>query len=289
MSAQTIVGSGQYTYAVDKQWGRRDGGVSAFGLVSGVACDSQDRVYVFNRLPDPRIIVMDPDGRVINEWGTGQFGHPHGIFLDSHDELYLTDRDTHLVTRWTTEGKLLQSWGTPNQPGAPGEPFNQPTHAFAMPDGEMFVSDGYGQFRVHRFGADGKLKTSWGEQGEGPGQFALPHDVWVDSRQRVLVCDRENQRIQHFDLAGNYLTEWGDLRSPMQVHIKNEIIFLAEGRQRITIMTLDGEVLARWGSQGPADDQFTDSPHSIWVDSSGDIYVTEVLSPDKLQKYVRQR
>ena len=287
METRTIVGNGRFTYEVDKRWGRRDGGVTAFGLVSGVACDSQDRVYVFNRLPNPRVVVLDRDGKLLGDWGTGQFKHPHGIWISPKDDLYLTDRDTHLVTRWTTDGKLLQSWGTPNQPGAPGQPFNQPTHAFVTPDGEMYVSDGYGQRRVHRFGADGSLKTSWGEEGTGPGQFALPHDIWVDPRDRVVVCDRENQRIQFFDRDGTYLSEWDDLKAPMQVFVKDDVLYLAEARQQISILTLDGEVLSRWGSKGDAPDQFTDSPHSIWVDSRGDLYVCEVTGQDKLEKYVR--
>jgi hypothetical protein len=74
----------------------------------------------------------------------------------------------------------------------------------------------------------------------------------------------------------------------MQVFIRDEIIYLAEARQQISIMTMDGEVLSQWGSQGPGPEQFTDSPHSIWVDSRGDIYVSEVVALDKVQKYVRQ-
>lgn len=287
MATRAIVGSGKFSYEVDKRWGRGAGGVSAFGLVSGVAADSQDRVYVFNRLPNPRMIVLDREGKLLSEWGVGQFKHPHGIWISPQDELYLTDRDTNLVTRWTTDGKLLQSWGTPDQPGAPGQPFNQPTHAVVTADGEMYVSDGYGQHRVHRFGADGKLKASWGEEGTGPSQFALPHDVWVDPRDRVLVCDRENDRIQHFDRAGNFIGEWTDLKRPMQVYIKDDVIYLAEGTQQITIMTLDREVLTRWGSKGDGPTQFTDAPHSIWVDSRGDIYVSEVTGQNKLQKYSR--
>lgn len=287
VAERTIVGSGSFMYEVDKQWGRRAGGIPAFGLVSGVACDSQDRVYLFQRLPNPRLIVMDPQGTLLNEWGSGQFKHPHGIFITSQDELYLTDRDTQLVTRWTLDGQFLHAWGTRDEPGAPGQPFNQPTRAFVTSDGAMFVSDGYGQHRVHRFGSHGQLEVSWGEKGEGPGQFALPHDVWVDPRDRVMVCDRENRRIQFFDRDGVFLQEWADLQYPMQVFLKEEIIYLAEARQQITILTLDGEVLARWGSPGPAPDQFTDSPHSIWVDSHGDIYVTEVTGQNKVQKYRR--
>jgi streptogramin lyase len=288
MQQRTIVGSGAYTYEVDKRWGRRAGATSAFGLVSGVACDSQDRVYQFIRLPNPRVSVFDRNGVLLHEWGQGQFKHPHGIWINSRDELYLTDRDTHLVTQWTAEGKLLRSWGTPDRPGAPGAPFNQPTHAFVTSDGEMYVSDGYGQHRVHRFGSDGSLLTSWGEKGTGPGQFALPHDVWVDSRDRVMVCDRENQRIQFFDRNGAYTGEWTNLKAPMQVYVKDDIIYLAEAGQQISIMSLDRAPLARWGSQGPGPDQFTDSPHSIWVDSRGDIYVSEVIAEDKFQKLIRQ-
>src|SRR5437588_5133837 len=191
METRTTVGEGSYTYAVDKHWGRGPRGIAAFGIVSGSATDSQDRVYVFDRAPDPRVIVMDRDGALLNEWGRGQFKHPHGIWISPQDELYCTDRDTNLVTRWTTDGQLLQSWGTPDRPGAPGQPFNQPTHAMVTADGEMYVSDGYGQHRVHRFGKDGQLELSWGEKGEGPGQFALPHDVWVEPGRRVVVCDRE--------------------------------------------------------------------------------------------------
>lgn len=289
METRTLVGRGDFTYEVDKRWGRRAGGVAAFGLVSGVACDSQDRVYVFNRTPRPRVIVLDRDGILLDEWGEGQFRHPHGIFLSQRDELFLTDRDSHLVTQWTSDGTLIRSWGTANRPGAPGQPFNQPTRAYLTPDGELYVSDGYGQRRVHRFGVDGELKLSWGEDGTGPGQFALPHDVWVDSRDRVLVCDRENNRVQHFSRDGAYLGEWSDLRAPMQIFVRDEVLYLAEGRQRISILTLDGELLAQWGSKGEAPDQFTDSPHSIWVDSRGDIYVSEVTGHDKLQKYTRRR
>src|SRR6185437_8645860 len=101
--------------------GRRAGGVSAFGLVSGIACDSQDRVFVFQRLPNPRLLILSREGELQGEWGEGQFKHPHGIFIKS-DQLYLTDRDTQLVTQWTLEGELVRSWGTPDQAGAPGEP-----------------------------------------------------------------------------------------------------------------------------------------------------------------------
>lgn len=284
----TIVGQGQYTYAVDKQWGRRSGGVAAFGLISGVACDSRNRLYLFHRAPQACIMIFEADGRLISTWGEGQFGSPHGIWINDRDELFLTDTETHLVTRWTTDGTLLSSWGTDRIPGQPGQPFNKPTMAFGTADGEVYVSDGYGQHRVHRFTKDGALLHSWGEAGAGPGQFALPHDVCVDSRNRVLVCDRENHRIQHFDREGHFQGEWTGLKLPMQICPRGEILYVCEGREQVSIRDLDGRVLSVWGSKGEGDDQFTDAPHSIWVDGRGDIYISEVVAHNKLQKYVRQ-
>jgi hypothetical protein len=288
MVSTTTVGSGKFTFEVDKEWGRRDGGLSEFGLVSGVAGDSQDRVYLFIRQPVAEILVLDPEGKLLSRWGAGQFVEPHMISIDDRDEIYATDISAHTVTRWTLDGTLLQTWGTPGTTGAPGAPFNKPTRAVRTPDGELYVSDGYGQQRVHRFGADGALKHSWGEQGTGPGQFALPHAVCVDPRDRVLVCDRENARVELFDRAGAYLGEWPNLANPMQIYVRDDVLYMAESNQRVSIMTLDGDVLARWGSKGSAPDQFTNAPHSIWADSRGDVYVTEVVDHNKMQKYTRR-
>jgi sugar lactone lactonase YvrE len=288
MATTTTVGSGKYTYAVDKHWGRGSGGLSEFGLVSGVAGDAEDRVYLFIRKPVAEILVLDPAGKLLGRWGAGQFVEPHMIFISASQEIYATDISAHTVTRWTLDGQLLQTWGTPGQPGAPGQPFNRPTRAVATADGELYVSDGYGQCRVHRFGADGTLKHSWGEEGAGPGQFALPHDVWVDPRDRVLICDRENARVELFDRDGRYLSQWPGLANPMQIFVRDDVLYLAESNQRVSILSLDGDVLARWGAKGPADDEFTNAPHSVWVDSRGDIYVSEVVDPDKIQKYTRR-
>jgi sugar lactone lactonase YvrE len=262
--AETIYGSGDYRYHVIPDWGRGPAGVPAFGLVSMVACDASDRVYVFQRAPDPMMLVFEPDGRLVRRWGETAFRHPHGVWIGPDQTVYCTDRDTHLVTQWSLDGQLLRTWGTPNQPGAPGAPFNEPTRAFATTDGTLFVSDGYGQHRVHRFAADGRLLNSWGEKGTGPGQFGWPvHSVWVDARGRVLIVDRQNNRVQHFTPEGAYLGEWGDLISPNDLYIApDNTIYLAEGGRRVTVMTLDGEILSRWGEQGDAPGQFAASPHS---------------------------
>jgi DNA-binding beta-propeller fold protein YncE len=282
-------GDGNYRYQVEPDWGRGPGGVPAFGLVSMIACDAQDRVYVFQREPDPSVLVFEPDGKLVARWGEGAFRHPHGIWIGPDQTIYCTDRDTHTVTQWTLDGKLLRTWGTPGQPGPPGQPFNEPTRAYVDTRGELFVSDGYGQHRVHRFAPDGTLRNSWGEKGTGPGQFGWPvHSVIVDPRDRVLVVDRQNGRVQHFTREGQYTSEWADLGQPQDVYIDpDQVVFIIEGNGRVTIMTLDAEVLSRWGEKGSEQGQFAASPHSGWVDSHGDLYIGEVTTHNRFQKFRR--
>jgi DNA-binding beta-propeller fold protein YncE len=283
------VGSGEYTYAVDASWGRGPGG-RELGLVSGLAVDAQDRVYVFQRTPEPCVLVFDRDGRHLRAWGAGAFRTPHGIWIGPADEAYCTDTEAHTVTRWTLDGRLLATRGTDGQPGAPGMPFNQPAQAIVAPDGAMYVADGYGQHRVHRFGADGRLERSWGTPGTGPGEFGWPvHSVRVDPRGRVLVADRGNNRVQLFSPSGEYLGQWRDLRTPMDIWIDPVgNVIVVEGGQRVTVLTLDGAPVAQWGEQGTAPGQFANAPHCLCVDSRGDLYVGEVGADNRLQKFIRR-
>ena len=182
----------------------------------------------------------------------------------------------------------MQTFGTIDKPGVPGTPFNQPTRAVLSSSGEMYVSDGYGQSRVHRMTADGDVILSWGGPGTGPGEFNLPHDVTVDHNDKVYILDRGNLRCQIFNNEGEFLTEWTNLGSPNDLFIDpDNIIHIAEARQSICIMTLDGEIIGRWGVKGTGPGQFSDSPHGIWIDSNGDIYVSEVIAERRLQKFKR--
>jgi sugar lactone lactonase YvrE len=289
MMSGTVYGSGDYKFQVVPDWGRGSKGVPAFGLVSMVSCDAQDRVYVFQREPEAVMLVFEPDGTLVARWGEKHFKHPHGNWVAPDQTLYLTDRDRHIVTQWTLEGELLRTWGTPDQPGAPGEPFNEPTRAIVAPNGDLYVSDGYGQFRAHRFAPDGTLLRSWGEQGTGPGQFEWPvHSVHWHPEGRVMIIDRANNRIQHFTPEGDYVSEWGDFGMPQDMFITpDNVIYVVEGHPRVTLMSLDGGIIDRWGERGDGQGQFKASPHSCWVDSQGSLYVGEVTTHNCFQKFVR--
>jgi DNA-binding beta-propeller fold protein YncE len=242
------------------------------------------------RREPPAILVYDRQGRFLAEWGGEILHSPHSIWISPQDQVYIADMDDHTVRLFTASGQLERTWGTDGQAGAPGMPFNKPTWAVLSPAGELFVSDGYGQHRVHRFAADGTLLRSWGEKGAGPGQFGLPHGIRIDPRGRVLLLDREpNHRIQLFDIEGGFLNEWTGLSAPNDAFIdRNHNIYVAEGGHRISVFNLDGALLARWGEKGDAPGQFASGPHGVWVDGQGDLYVTEVPHlPDRVQKFER--
>ncbi len=285
-----VFGQGTHQYTVQEDWWTLPEGWE-FGWIPAVAVDSQDRVYVYSRSEHP-MVVFDRDGNFIDAWGDDILKDAHGIFIDADDNIYCTERDTHVMRKFTTDGELLMTLGTPDEPGAEGEPFNKPTDFALGPDGEMYISDGYGNARVHKYSPDGELIKSWGQPGTGPGEFDLPHCVRVDPRNRLMVADRENNRIQFFTLDGEYIEEWGDLLQPDTIYIDDDdLVYIAELGQRISIMTLDGEVISQWGSErgSTVPGEFLACPHGIWLDSHGDIYVGEVQADARLQKFIRQR
>ncbi len=283
-------GQGTHQYTVHENWWTLPDGWE-FGWIPAVAVDSQDRVYVYSRSEHP-MVVFDRDGNFLTSWGDDILKDAHGIFIDAEDNIYCVERETHVMHKFTTDGELLMTLGTMDKPGAEGEPFNLPTDFALGPDGEMYISDGYGNARIHKYSPDGELIKSWGKPGTGPGEFDLPHCVRVDPRNRVMVADRSNNRIQFFTLDGEYIEEWGDLLQPDTIFIdEDQLVYIAELDQRVTIMTLDGEVVSQWGSErgSTVPGEFFACPHGIWIDSHGDIYVGEVQADARLQKYIRQR
>jgi DNA-binding beta-propeller fold protein YncE len=223
--------------------------------------------------------------------------------------VYCTDDFDHTVRKFTPDGRLLLTLGTsgvPSDTGATsvdyrtirraGPPFHYPTNVALAADGALYVTDGYGNARVHKFAADGRLLFSWGEPGGGPGQFRVPHGIAVDRHGTVCVADRENSRIQFFDADGRYLGEWTDVARPSQVFIDRAgTFYVAElGYRaglwpgttaptpdapggRVSAFRPDGTLHARWGGgQNPCTPGDFFAPHDICADASGNLYVAEV-------------
>jgi DNA-binding beta-propeller fold protein YncE len=259
---------------------------------ASVGVDSQDRVYVFNRGQWP-MIVFDKEGNFLDTWGADEFNRPHGVSFDANDNMYLAD-DANFVQKRTPDGEVLMTLGERGveKPRHTGEPFNSPTHVAIDPrNGDWFVSDGYRNSSVHRFDAVGKHIMSWGESGSGPGQFALPHNICMVGKDRVLVADRENYRLQMFTVDGEFILE-KRVHKPQALFAgtgDDTNIYVAEGRpplvmegvlrlgKRVAVLDRDLNELVSIGNEmsGQAPDQFI-SPHAMAVDSEGSIYVAEV-------------
>ena len=289
----TIVGDGDYKYEVIENWAKLPPGWS-FKEVGSVGVDKNDNVYVFNRGEHP-MIVFDRDGNFLRSWGEGVFVRAHGVYVAPDDTLWLTDDGDHTVRQCTLDGKILLTMGVPGKP-APymsGEPFHRCTHTAMAPNGDIFVSDGYGNSRIHKYAPNGKLIKSWGEPGTDPGQFNIAHNITCDADGWVYVADRENHRIQIFNCEGVYETQWNNLHRPCGLFTmpgKCPVCFVGELGPtmsvnlampnlgpRVTILDHNGKKIGRIGAlrAGLQPGAFM-APHGMTVDSHGDLYVGEV-------------
>jgi len=313
-----VIGTGQFTYEVAEGWGTLPDGWK-YHEVAAVGVDRHDRLYVFTRGEHP-VIVFDREGNFLRSWGEGIFKRAHGVTMGfSDDTIYLTDDGDHTVRKCTLDGKVLLTLGISGKP-APyqsGEPFNRCTHVALSPKNEIYVSDGYGNSRVHKYSPDGKLLFSWGEPGTDPGQFNIVHNICADKDGYLYVADRENHRVQVFDGNGKFETQWHNMHRPCALYMgqeANPLCYIGElgpgmpvNKEcpnlgpRLSILAHDGKLLARLGDirPGEAPGQFI-APHGLALDSRGDIYVGEVswtiagqhLKPPRemrsLQKLIKQ-
>jgi len=279
-------------YEPDPTWPALPDGVSYGGAATSVAVDSRDRVYVFNRGPVP-VVVLNPDGSVVDSWGAGDFVMPHGVSIDFDDNIWAVDLK-HAVHKRATDGTALLTIGdgTSSAPFS-GAPFNRPTDALVHPlTGDIFVTDGYRNAAVHRFAPDGELVHSWGGPGSDPGEFSLPHGLCFVGDDRILICDRENFRLQLFTLDGDFIDQWHSyypqcLRS-VPLAGGGTAVLVGEGPRvryqrdvpnlgcRVRILDDNGREIGRIGTGkwGFDSDAFV-SIHGVAVDSHGDVYVAE--------------
>ena len=275
-------------------WGRLPEGWS-FVEATSVGVGADDTVYVFNRGAHP-VIVFDRDGNFRRSWGEGQFSRAHGITVGPDGTLWLTDDGNHTIRQFTPEGKLLLTIGDPDKPATlqSGKPFNRPTHVAICPKtGDIYISDGYGNSRVHKYDPRGRHLFSWGEPGTDPGCFNIPHNIATDAAGLVYVADRENHRVQIFDGRGQYLAQWTNLHRPCGLGFDarhGDIFFVGELPSalainatvphvgaRVSMLGIKGDLIGRIGGPfaGEKPGEFV-APHGCAVDSRGDLYVAEV-------------
>lgn len=293
-----ILGQGNFIYTPIEGWGNFPDEI-IIGDVAGIAIDSRDRVYLFNRGFHP-VVVLDQNGEVLSTWGHGLFKNPHGASIGPDQCIYLTDNFNHTVKKFTLDGKLLLELGTDGISSGfmSGKPFCKCTHSTVATNGDIYVSDGYSNACVHHYDPSGKLIKSWGGPGTGPGEFNLPHNICCDIDNFIYVADRENSRVQIFDRLGRFEDQINNMHRPSGLaltegtyphcivgelasysNINNSFPNLGPF---VSFFSRDGSLISRLDKgQGPGLEpgQFI-SPHSIAYDSLGNLYVGEVAQTD---------
>lgn len=308
--AQTLAESagGKAPCVVDPTWPQRPDSFT-WGAMSGITVDARDQIYLFNR-SQPTVQVYRTDGALVRSWSTANPSGTHHIKLDPEGNVWLADFRNHVVEKRSPEGKLLRTLGEPGRSGCDERHFDGPTDVGFLPGGDAFISDGYGNRRVVHFDKQGRFVKAWGEEGTGPGQFALPHAIAIDSKSRLYVADRNNGRIQVFDPEGRLLALWDDLIMPWGIAVtaNDEIWVCGSSRVRqpdgqgLVVAPPPDQLLLKLGPDGrvrlrvplttiteaPGRPGEVDWVHAIAVDSQGNLYLGDIRGK-RAQKFLPRK
>lgn len=298
-------------YEVDPAWPQRQAGME-WGQMPGVAVDKDDNVWIFTRA-NPPVQVYKPTGEFVRAWGQDIAKSGHHIKIDREGNIWLADVGFHTVKKCTPEGKVLLTLGTPGERGIDDKHLNMPTDMAIAPNGDIFVSDGYGNSRIVHFDKTGKFIKTWGVMGTRPRQFSIPHAIAIDSRGRLYVADRNNVRVQVFNQAGELLDCWSNVLVPWGFWITaNDEIWVCGSSpsgwkkdpkyptaplgcppkdQLFMRFSTDGKLQQLWtipkaqdGQEQPGNLNWV---HGIALDSRGNIYAGDIIGK-RVQKFVRK-
>jgi DNA-binding beta-propeller fold protein YncE len=272
-----VVALGSRRYRVERPWGDLPDGR---GRVTDVTVDSRGHVFALLRYdplvdePGTPVIELDRDGARVAAWGGDLIADSHMLACSRDDRLYVVDRDAHEIVICSRDGRRLGGIGARHRPL---EPFNHPTDIAFAPDGQMFVSDGYAGTKVHRFDSDGRAIASWGELGDGPGEFLNPHAVWILNDGRVVVVDRENDRLQVFTSDGKFLEAWTGFKQPLDIWGDAQgNLFVTDLVPSLTMLTTYGKLVGRCRP-------VLNGAHGVWGDHDGNIFLAEP-NPSRLTR-----
>jgi DNA-binding beta-propeller fold protein YncE len=277
-----------------------------FIQVASVAVTARGNILVLHRGAHP-LIEFDAKGTLVRSWGDGVFSEgkvaaipqvnwsadkshysavygpagcascgAHSVRVDPQGNIWLVDAPAHIVYKMTPELKEIMHLGTKGVRGTGPNNFNLPTDVAFAPNGDLYVTDGYGSARVVKYSRDGKYLLEFGKRGTGPGEFGLPHNLVVDAQGRVYVTDRDNQRIEVFDANGKFLSEWKGTGGVSGLAITKDQKIWTGG----TLRDLDGKVVGRLAGPGTA------GAHGVAVSESGDVYLAQLSGV--VQKFVKQ-
>ena len=283
--------------------------------VAGVAVDSKDNIYFTTRICPgfgTPVVVMNSEGKYTHGFGSGMIKNAHGLCIDNEDNVYVVDAMRNCIFKFSTAGELLATIGEPDRPCDNGcinydfrtiqfsnDSLNHPAKIDVTDSGELYIADGYGNARVHHYSKDGKHIKSWGNPGDGPGEFNVVHGIGVDRENNdVYVCDRENERIQIFDANGGLKAIWNDIWRPTDICIRGDYAYVAElgeiffidnvlyepgtrlnhSRCRVFYKRTGEEVASIGTADSGAKGSFW-AAHGICLNSKDEILVSEVSIP----------
>jgi hypothetical protein len=273
-SRDQFVGLGAQLYRVERPWGKLPADLSYAGIAD-VTAMSSGRVAVLFR-GDPAVLVFEPDGTLAGRWSMPDVVAGHYIRACATGRILLSDFDGHRIFILSEGGRCERVLGARDKPRF-GAPFNHPADAVEAPDGEIFVADGYGNSCVHRFAADGTLLATWGRPGRGALEFSTPHAIAVDRAGRLLVGDRENNRVQILDRSGRWLGEIGGLFKPMAVEpTPDGGVLVTDQTPRLSLFSAEGELVGRCRTFGTVG-------HGLGLAPDGSIFVAE-MGPEILTR-----
>ena len=292
-------------YVIDATWPRTPDDFT-WTQMPGIAVDSRDQIYVFTR-HNPAVQIYRPDGTLVRAWNVVDPNGAHFIRIGPAGNVWTANIRSHTIRKYSPDGKLLLTLGEPGRAGADRSHFDKPTDMVILPEGDIFVCDGYGNQRVMHFDATGKYLNQWGQAGDKPGQFALPHAIVADSRGRLYVADRENARIQVFDTKGKLLDVWDDLITPWGLWMsKDDEIWVCgssarkkEGSDEWDVLPPPDQVVMKLNRKGrilrrvpllmtttpPGKPGELNWVHGIAFDSRGNLYLTDIQG-HRAQKFV---
>jgi streptogramin lyase len=290
------------TFQVVQGWPANDSEVS-MGTMTGVAVAPDGHVWVVGQ-GHPPVREYDAQGNFIRGWGKGQIVMGHQIRLGPDGSVWIADAGRHCIEKFRQDGTRLLTLGTPGERGDDAGHFNEPTDMAFTPDGDVFVSDGYGNARVVHFRSDGTFVKAWGTRGSRPGQFSLVHSIVADKRGRLLVADRNNARIQVFDRDGRFIAQWVNLIVPWGLWVTSdgdvwvcgsspaawqaEQFALATPPHDQLLMRLDadGRVLQLWTVPVGRKPGQLDWVHAVAADADGNVYCADYYG-QRIQKFQR--
>ena len=208
----------------------RCGNSGAGGTTCGGASATVDPIFQFQ-----------PSGKLVKSFGAGMFVSPHKLTVDDGGNLWMADNGAHQVFKMTQDGRVLLTLGKKGIAGSGNDEFDAPTEVAVAPNGDIFVADGHtgggtavGNARIVKFDKTGKFIKAWGKKGMGPGEFDVPHTLAFDSRGRLFVGDRQNNRIQIFDQDGKFIAQWFQFGRPSGIYIdrKTDTVYVADSESR---------------------------------------------------------